>query len=272
MTKEIFERVQRKLANRRRTRTKPRRFWTLIGGGLGRCGHCGGLLKSHGHYKTKGDERGRPHTYHCGRRANGFPCPSGQVNADDLHRLMIEAYKEAWLGEEGQQILREQLLAQIKRRSDKPAAGDEKRLRAQIAALEKKIEKGTERLVIVDAADVPAVSKLLADWRTERDTFQALLRSPQSDSKGKPVGSPEQIVERALKALGELERRFHVQDVLTAREAFRQAFESATIWWRSRQEPGKRIAFDVCRAVIVLRAPISCLLDSSAERVDYIFA
>ena len=125
VTKEIFDRVQRKLAHRRTTRTKPRRSWTLVGGGLGLCGHCGGLLKCHSHYKTKGDERGRPHTYHCGRHANGFPCPSGQVSADDLHRLMIEAYKEAWLSDEGQRILRERLTAKITQRK-KPAAGDEK--------------------------------------------------------------------------------------------------------------------------------------------------
>ena len=46
--------------------------------------------------------------------------------------------------------------------------GDTRALKAKLRALSKKIDKGAENFLLADAETMPAVSKVLAEWREQR--------------------------------------------------------------------------------------------------------
>jgi len=57
-------------------------------------------------------------------------------------------------------------------------------LQTKITALDRKIAKGSENLLLADSANVPELSDLLSRWRKERDRLQAELETAATCPNG----------------------------------------------------------------------------------------
>lgn len=72
------------------------------------------------------------------------------------------------LSEEGLDRLRDELQRQARSRTRRKRKAPEGRQRS-IADLDRKIERGVERLLIVEPEDVPAAQAKLTEWLQERE-------------------------------------------------------------------------------------------------------
>lgn len=155
---DLFDRVQVILEERRRLRPNSRSERYLLSG-IVRCQHCSGRM--HGVFRRRDGG-----FYQC----NTSPalthyapdCPHPAVRADKLEAFILEMIRTRLLEAGAEQTIRQAILRA--KRKDKTQSSREER---QLADLRKKIERGTENLVLAAAEDFTAISKLLTQWRDQ---------------------------------------------------------------------------------------------------------
>ena len=116
---------------------------------------------------------------------------------------------------------------------------------ADLAKLDRKIERGVENLLLADPADVPQAQQLLSKWRGQRAALQAAAEA-QAAKPGHDSGSIEEAVQQAIAQLERLGQRIGHADPGVAREAFKALFRSVTLLWHPKE--GHR--YPLARAVI----------------------
>ena len=191
---ETFNQAQEKIQARRQKHERTRNSPYLLSGVM-RCGHCGGKLNGRG-YTAKGHVQ----KYYTCQTANTHPgkCSHYQIPKKTIENYVLGMLEKRLGGAEVVKQIREAIHRQAKQTSTFEATADS--LQGQIGALDKKIKRGTENLLLANPDDMPELSRLLADWRKERTALQNRV---EREAKA-PAGMTAEA--RAEKAIAELKR------------------------------------------------------------------
>jgi hypothetical protein len=190
--------------------------------------------------------------YKCKRSRDSGTCQNYAVRVDFIEPELIAYFRSVWQTENGRQTLCEAL----KVATEEAVRGRPERresLMSQVTKLEQQITKGTENLLLLAPADIPAASALLAQWREERDRVQAELDACE---EAKPLAFDTDTI---LAELDELEKHLSGDCVPLAKAAFQRVFESITLYWE-QVSPKRR---ELVRAEVVPRFPFCLTTDPS---------
>ena len=101
-------------------------------------------------------------------------------------------------------------------------------LRSRIAAMDKKIQRGTENLLLANPDDVADLSRMLGDWRTERATLQDKLQREAIAPHGMTA---EQRAEKAIAELKHLRNLLKTSDPAQVRAVLKALVEEIRLWF-----------------------------------------
>lgn len=241
---DTFERVQQKIAGRRCKRTKPRNNAYLLSGVL-RCGHCGAPLAG------KGCHGKDAHRYYICTTGNGRPgaCHRYQMPQRAIEDYVLKVVHDRILAPDAIEQLKKGIYRKAK--SSPRFKKDTKALAAKISALDQKIAKGNENLLLADPRDMNELSTLLRAWREDRAKLQESLEAAATTVEGKTA---EQLATRAIAELGRLQKQLKTGDPMRVRSVIKAVVEEVSLWWEPH---GKQTRF--ARGVIQLRAGIEPL-------------
>jgi site-specific DNA recombinase len=260
----LWERVQKRLAERRR-RTTP-----LAGGGdflltgLLHCGNCGSA-HSPRHQRQKDGTRVK--VYRC----NGYcehgplhPCASNLIHEDVLLAALIAKVKEIYLDPDRLARLREVIRRQDQEdtHEDTARAGQ---LAERLAELSRKIERGTE--VLMDELDKRLVEghrRHLQGLHDQKDRVQAEL-----DALAMPQAK-EDLEEGVNAALAELEHFLEVVregEPALVRVALADLISKVELFFQIRPRGKKQKTGDFVKALVYVRADFGLANLGTTERL-----
>ena len=248
--KATFDAAQAKLLERSRVAGGPMRKYLLSG--ILRCGHCGGIMT--GSCGSRGRSKKNPvyAYYKCKTSRDFSTCRNYAVRVDFIEPVLIDYFRSVWLSKSGRRSLVEALQAATEQEIERRPQRRESLL-AQITKLDLQISKGTENLLLMAPADIPAASDMLARWREERERVQVELDDCQQTE---PIPFDADIV---LAELDELEKHVTGESVPLAKAAFLRVFERVTLFWE-QVSPKRR---ELVRAEVTPRFPFCLTTDPS---------
>lgn len=167
---------------------------------------------------------------------------------------MIACFRSVWRTDEGERALRK-ALASLADETLRTRPERREALLVQLAKLDQQIAKGTENVLLLAAADIPAASALLANWRAQRDGLHAELDDAENS---KPAALDADAI---LAELDELEQHLAGDSIPLAKAAIQRVFESVSLYWEE-VSPRRR---ELVRAEIRPRFPF-CLTGSTSSR------
>lgn len=222
--RELFERVQTKIQSRTKDNRCPRESKYLLTGVL-RCGHCGGPMHGKG---RSGMRKNQPTYYKCANATNGL-CAGYQVSQKHIEKYVLEFIEERLTTPEVGKAIKEAIHQQAAS-MDGPTA-DVRALKARLTAVETKITKGTENLLLASPEDMPEVSAMLARWRQQRGKLQAELEAAAALAAGWSHG---ELADRAVAEYEKLRQHLCGGAPLEVREVIRCLIDSITLWWSTQ--------------------------------------
>jgi DNA invertase Pin-like site-specific DNA recombinase len=235
--RELFERVQAKLASRQ-TRTTPTAGggdWLLSG--LLVCGHCGYRMQGSTQTMAK-----RPGWSQRRYRCNAYML-YGKA-ACHCHALLEAALVRCVLGKVQEALLNpatlEKLREELKRQAEAPwqqDLGAARQLREQIADLGKQIDQGTGRLATIDADLVPLLGTKLREWRDERIRLEAALLAAE---RPPDCADLKDQIAKAEKLVWEFKEVFEDADPLRLRTLLHQIIDRIELRWECGPDGNRR--------------------------------
>lgn len=255
--RKIWEKVQKKIA-KRSTGGAVRTGGYLLSGVL-YCGHCGAKLGGYVQKRKHRDPLKPDYVYRwysCPRYAetSGHACNGAHnaVDADALERFVVEAIRDAVLQPELIERLKAEIRRQLKTRSHAPAA-DAGRLKQQLAELDRKIERGTENLLLAESENLAAAQAMLTKWRQERAALDQERRAQGKGAK-RPEQDIDDLADRALDELVRLSKGLGDDDPAIVKEVIGQLVERVEVWFDVRQQKRQKWSY-FSRELLVLRLP-----------------
>ncbi len=227
---DTFDRVQAKLSDRATTSTRPRTSDYILRGVL-HCGHCGRALSG-----QKADKASARRYYRC-PGGNDGRCKVYSIRKEQIEDYVI-GFLQKWL-QAPENV--DKIKASIHRleKAHRTYQGTAKALQATIAALDRKIAKGSENLLLADPANVPELSALLCQWRKERERHQAQLEAAAKSPNGQNAAK---IAKRALTHLEKLAERLNAADPALVRAALKELVSDVSLWWEQDGARYRRLA------------------------------
>jgi hypothetical protein len=252
--RELFARVQARLAGNRK-RSTPH-----IGGGefvltrLLTCGHCGAYML--------GTTRNGHRVYNCGNyvRYGLARCHINTIRETVLVEMLIRKIQQLFLDPDNLQKLRDEVRAQeTANRSEETKHQLQKRL----DGLERKIAAGSERLFELPKEILPEASAALARLKRERDGVKEEMARLDRES---PVDDLETAIAAAEKALWQLQSAWQDKDLALLRRVITETFSHVDLYFTHKRQ-GKRTLSELERGVIHLRPQdgLSNLFDSGCR-------
>ena len=191
-----FDKVQARLASRK-TNTAPRSARQYLLSGLVRCGDCGGAM---GGIPQSSGLAYKCRTYH---QSGATACHCNTIAEAPLVAVIVGKVQDRYLSDDALARLR-RAIEKAQNRS-KPRPRDLDRLRREIDSLDKKIDRGAERVLNAPADLLPMIYRKLEEARAQRDRLKAeldALTSREVRSNGKDGSEIDQAI-NALRDLGE---------------------------------------------------------------------
>jgi len=217
--RDVFDRVQEKIASRKVTRTKSRADGGYLLTGVLFCGHCGSRL-----YGSRGGSKGNPY-YVCSNGARRrSDCRAYRVQAKHAEPFILNRAVEAVTSPETLDRIRDEL-RQLADSASTPQ-GDTRPLKAKLRALDEKISKGGENLLLADAESIPAMSKVMAEWREERIAVQREL-----DAATMKPFDVDEAMKRAEAKLQRLHESLQSGDTPEVRAAIKTIVSKVMLYW-----------------------------------------
>lgn len=231
ISRELFERVQKKLAERRRTHRRDRGGWPLLTGIL-RCGHCGGPMYGGTHTNKA---RGKAFRYYVCRDGLEGKCEPYRINATYIETAATD-FLVRYVDDPAMiDALKGRIEEHVRKRSGKRV--DTGRIKRQIASLDDQIKRGTENLLKATTPEIHAAADaLLREWHDKRSALASQLAE---QSPVKPQGSADELARKALAKLRDLVNQCRHTDPAIARAGFQGILEGIELTWKKRQ-PGER--------------------------------
>jgi DNA invertase Pin-like site-specific DNA recombinase len=237
VSRDLFDRVQAKLRDRSRRRSKPRSKGHLLTGIL-KCGHCGNSLYVGRYRRTR-------RVYRCKGAQNGS-CKHYSIDANMIEEYLTRLLQGAMLSPTAMKQLRAEVLRQAQQHNEAQPSSVTS-LRASIDSLDRKIKKGTETLLLAAPDDIADASALLAEWRNQRASLQAQLSFAELPA----ATNHEELADRAMSELHRLSVRIQDADTDVARQALLSILSSVILWWHEAEKPGAKRPF--AKGLISLR-------------------
>jgi DNA invertase Pin-like site-specific DNA recombinase len=252
-----FDRVQKRLIERRDRHSPIVASGAYLFTGLLRCGHCGWPM--HGaalHYKRAG-RRYSYRRYICGNyNLHGSSgCQCNTVLEEPLAEVVVKMIQERFLAPKNLAALK----AEIRRQEEAERSGQEApaaSLDRQIADLTRKIDQGTDKWLSAPPSLTAMLGDKLEQWRAEREKLQARRRE-----LAKPAVSAadlEAAVDRIGGQLDQLRDRLGDLDPADVREVFRELVEGIDLWFRHVPYGTKKQRSVLQRGAIRLRPELVC--------------
>jgi site-specific DNA recombinase len=226
--RDTFQQVKAKLADRYIKRAKTRNGPYILSGVL-HCGHCGRPLCG----KTDG-KKGRRY-YYCPGIHNGT-CSGSTIRQVALDDYVMRQVQALFNTPKSVELIKMEIHNREKTRPDFQQGI--KIIKAKIDALDRKIGKGNENILLADPQAVPELSKLLASWRDERRGAQESLESMAANPSGKTV---DETVKRALAQLTRLQSLFRSGTPANVRSAVKSVVDDIQVWWEPNGKRYKRL-------------------------------
>jgi DNA invertase Pin-like site-specific DNA recombinase len=227
--REIFEMVQARLLKNKK-RTAPRSAWNYLLSGMMVCGHCGSRM-------VAGVKHGRKGYMCAGYRNHGKAvCFFHTIDENPLFDCIVKHLQEGFLKPDNLVKLK----AEVRRQAEEARSGSAKRirqLRSEVAQLDRKINQGVERLVLVGKDLVAELAGKIGEWKTRRETLTADLaiieaRPGETDQ--------EQRIDQAIAQLWKLTEAIAEADPTEIRVVL-QEFVSKNIDRLGREGPAKTL-------------------------------
>jgi hypothetical protein len=243
--RETFAAVGRKLQK------NFRRFTTPVKGGIGasgwvlsgmlRCGGCEARMVGRRETVTDKGHTYTYHVYHCpthARRAGG--CKTNRVQQSVVLEEVAGHVRTLFSDPARLEELRAELEEQARQQAE-ARADDGRRIRDRLAELDKQIDTGTERLLIVPPELQARAAAKLSAWQEERDRLARELADVDA-----AAAAGEEFVTRVVEALytiQRLEAELSGADPERARDVLACVVESVTLHFRHgkpRKDGGRR--------------------------------
>jgi site-specific DNA recombinase len=250
--RETFEAVQAKLAaNQHRGKAYGSwDAWPLSG--LVICGHCGYRMSGQSQALATADRKYR--RYRC----NGYTskgksvCHPHSIHEGRLLRCVVRKIQEEFLNPDNLEKLR----AEIRRQAGEVGSASRAaapRLRSEIAALDRKIDKGSEQLLKVPDDLMADAAAKLREWKEKRGKLQgqleALENPPDVEVLEEKVAAAEAQLWRLRDALGDA-------DAADLRAVLHEVVSKIELRWdcaRAKVTKGGRRRCPLLRGIIYLR-------------------
>ena len=232
---KTFQRCQDKRAERAVTGRKPRYSRYLLSGVL-RCGHCGGPLAGKGYSEGNG-----PRYYACvtGNTRPGA-CSRYQIQQGPIEDYVLGVIEGRLFADDAVDRIKREIYRQAKA---KPTfKGEARGLQTKIDALDRKISKGTENLLLASPDHMDDLSMMLADWKQERSQLQMLLEKAATNPDGRTA---EETAQRACDELKRLREHLKTGDPMRIRAVVKSLVNDVQLWWEPYGKRNKRLAHGV---------------------------
>jgi DNA invertase Pin-like site-specific DNA recombinase len=226
---ETFQRVKSKLRERADHKSRPRYSGYILTGVL-HCGHCGRPMCG----KTDG-KKGRRY-YYCPGIHNGG-CPGYSLRQEELDHHVVGLVNQLFNSSKPVEKIKKAIHQREKNRPDFQQGI--KTLKAKIDALDRKIAKGNENILLADPQAVPELSALLASWREERREAQESLETMAANPTGKTA---DENIKQALAQLKRLQQLFRSGNPMNVRSAVKAVVNDIQLWWEPNGKRYKRLA------------------------------
>jgi site-specific DNA recombinase len=202
--RDVFDRVQKKLAENQHQRTPNRGKRVFALTGLLFCGHCGWPMHGAYQHPHKDWQRGGYIRYICGNY-NIYRTRGGCLCNTFTESFMLDVLSEKIAEHFRKPEIREALRVEIRRQEQAEREGKESpvvSVNARITELDRKIDDGTEKWLTAPPGLTDIIGRKLEQWRQERDRLHAERRE-----LAKPAPSLDDLdaaVERILEGMDKL--------------------------------------------------------------------
>ena len=260
---KTFQRVQRKLAERKRDTSPLRGESRYLLTGLLRCKNCGASMAG----RTVKTRAGQVRRYSCcGYLFHGKSvCTFNRIDEAPLVEIIVRLIEREYLGDKAIDRLRKAL--QRRRKAGMQVVpADLKRLRQRIEVLDKQIEQGAERVFSAPAGIVSALYTRLDGLRIKRDQLQAELQAAEHP-RDRSDDQEAREAKEALDALQTLRKTFKDADPVDLRELLRSIVSRIELRFTSRPK-GKLTLSEFEAGIVHLRpdARLASLLPIGSRR------
>jgi len=250
--RRLFDRVQRKLAGQRK-RTAHRTGHQYIFSGLLRCGDCGGRMG--GAPAMDGSKYKKYFTYICRTYHSHGPaaCHCNSMSEDKLLDVVTRKLQAEVLSETAISRLLDAYRKRLAARRRGVPADDGGRLRKQIDKLDRQIDQGLDRLVLVPEKLVGTLSAKIEKLREELDRLK-----DQLNAAGQPetcsVVEDDRKVEEAARVLRDMREAFADAEPAAVRDLISPLVSKIELQFDHVQEGKKRR--HLCKGGTILVRPV----------------
>lgn len=219
VSEDMWEKAQDKMIRRRQNNTPVRGGGNFLFTRLVFCAHCGSPMHGLTNTQAKNGKTHRYRRYICGKyNAHGkHGCQCNTITERQLVNAIANRIQQTFLEPANLRRLRHEIKRQI-REAGQPI--DLASVNKQITALDEKIDKALERLLTMPADLVPALTRKVQAWQSQRDDMRPQLAAA-AKAKASAVDENE-IVDSAIKKLSRLTEEIHGADPTKVRELIRQ--------------------------------------------------
>jgi DNA invertase Pin-like site-specific DNA recombinase len=245
---ETFLRVQAKLRQRSNGKRAPRRDAYILSG-VAHCGHCGRPLSG------RSGGANRPRRYYTCPGGNNGDCQKYNVRQDYLDDYVLDAIHK--------RLSRPDAIDQIihaihqKVKATPKFKGRAANLKRKLDALDRKIAKGRENLLLADPEHIAELSGVLEEWKAERAEVEAELEAIATQAGG---ATPDERTSRAIQELDRLRQHLQCGDRSKVRAVIKAMVEDIRLWWET---DGKRYR-KLVKGVLTFRGSVGFAQGSSS--------
>jgi site-specific DNA recombinase len=252
--RDLWERVQKKLAARRQDRRFPRRGGYPLAG-LVLCGHCGKRMHgATGRYQRRKNRR-TYRRYVCASHnlSGASACGYHAVREDLLMPFLVRKLQADYLAPSKIDRLRDRLLKRLTARRGGGAGADQSKwLQARLADVDAQIKTAT--LNVLRARDnLDLLNEALTELRTERDRLEAELR--KAEARKSDEEDVAATVEEAIEKLRTLAKWIADADPARLREMLRQMLVKVELYFEAVPKR-KNVYHRLARGVATLRSQL----------------
>jgi site-specific DNA recombinase len=227
--RDVFERVQAKLAGNREHSTPKVRGGGFLLAGLMVCGHCGSRMIGRTGYGPR--KHGTVYVCNGYQRWGKAFCSCHYIYEETLIPFLVQKLQDDFLNPGNLDKLRAELRrqAEAERRRDPTEA---KRLKAKLKQLEDKIAKGNRNMALADPDAIAGISQAVREWRKERDeTAKALAALEEAPD----TAGVETAIAEAEAALWRLREFLTAGNPCDVRAVLRELVSHVELWWEHRE-------------------------------------
>jgi site-specific DNA recombinase len=225
--RELFERVQVRLADNAKRSTPLPRGGDFLLSGLPVCGHCGCRMFA------QNDRRRGGRFYYCSRyhQQGKHACGYNRIAEARLVPFLIKTLQERVLAPENLAALRDEIRRQDEEEASQgPARADA--IRAQLAELETMLKRGAGRLAMLPDDLAEEFAANLREWNDERRRLTADL---EQLGQGTGRADMEEGVRLAEEELWRMREALTGDDLPLLREVLRELISRVELWFTSRR-------------------------------------